>query len=218
MARLASIRRAYRMSTAEEKELAELFAFEMLIESTGEDREFGEAVLSVLDLKTSSSIYVIGGRQVALTSSVLQAKAAKFLKNGANMLAFFYPKIDVRCKPDENLWFHNTEHERIELKRAIQASSKRPLAGRMRFFEIDTSVMPLAPIVSQLMSLCGPFTATTVTNSVSRDHGAGYVYVEGPRDRWVLLKPEHASRALRVVESAVAMAQDRHSAIREMLD
>jgi transcriptional regulator with XRE-family HTH domain len=90
MARLDSIRRAYRMSMTEERELAELFAFEKLIESTGEDREFGEAVLSVLDLKTASSIYVIGGRKLALTSPVLQAKAATFLEGAANMLAFFY--------------------------------------------------------------------------------------------------------------------------------
>lgn len=218
MARLDSIRRAYRMSMAEERELAELFAFEKLIESTGEDREFGEAVLSVLDLKTASSIYVIGGRKLALTSPVLQAKAATFLEGTGNMLAFFYPKIDIGSKPDEILWFYNTAHERIELRRAVQASSKRPLAGRMRFFEIDTSVMPLTPMVSQLLSLCGPFTSTTITNSVSHDHAAGYVFIEGPRDRWVLLKPEHAKRASRVLESALAMAKDRHSAIREMLD
>jgi len=40
--------------------------------------------------------------------------------------------------------------------------------------------------------------------------------VEGPRDRWVLLNSQHATRILRVVESALIAAGEKLPGIREM--
>jgi hypothetical protein len=214
-ARLSAIKLAYRLSLAEEQELARLYAFEVMVESTGEDREFGEAVLSTIDPKQASAIYVLGSRKVALTSTVLQEKAARFLQGTKNTLAVIYPKIDARCKPGESLWFNNTEHERFELRRAVQAFTKASIERKIRFYEIDTSTPQPSPIIFQLLSLCGPFTATTIT---ANHHTTGYVYVEGPRERWVLLKPENAQRALAVIEGGLVMAQDGNSAIREKRD
>jgi hypothetical protein len=217
-ARLEIIRRAYRMSIAEEKELERLYAFEAMIENTGEDREFAEAVLSVVDPKTSNSVYVIGGRKLALTSPILQEKAAAFLKGSGNSMCFFYPKIDVRCRPGQCLWHHNTERERFELREAIRALA--PTSGRrkIRFIEIDASVAHSEPSALQLLSLCGPFTTTTIASSGSSGHAAGYIYVEGPRDRWVLLRPEQAKRSAAVVESALIIASAERGPIREFVD
>jgi len=215
-ARLALLRRAYSMSVAEERELAQLYAFEAMVENTGEDREFAEAVLSVVDPKTTSSIYVLGGRKLALTSPILQEKAARFLEGNGNMLFFVYPKIDVQSKL--SLWHHNTERERFDLREAIQAFSKKSIVGKMRFIEIDTGSVQTLPIASQLLSFCGPFTTTTIASSVPLGHAAGYIYIEGPRDRWVLLKPEQARRAAIVLESALEMSSVEHGPIREHVD
>jgi hypothetical protein len=65
-ARLAALKKAYSLSVAEQKELARLYIFEKLVEHTGADREFGEAVLSVIDPAKATSIYVIGGRKLSL--------------------------------------------------------------------------------------------------------------------------------------------------------
>jgi transcriptional regulator with XRE-family HTH domain len=217
-ARLDLLRRAYRMSVAEKEELARLYAFETMIENTGEDREFGEAVLSVVDPETTSSIYVLGARKLALTSPILQETAARFLEGDGNTLFFFYPKIDVRSEPGLALWHHNIERERFKLRDAIQAISPKSVAGKIRFIEIDVSMAQTAPITWQVLSLCGPFTTTTIASSASPDHAAGYIYVEGPRDRWVLLKPEQARRAAMVLESALEIASAEHGPIREHID
>jgi transcriptional regulator with XRE-family HTH domain len=217
-ARLELLRRAYRMSIAENEELARLYAFETMIESTGEDREFGEAVLSVIDPKTTNSIYILGGRKLALTSPILQEKAARFLEDAGNTLFFFYPKIDIRSKPGLGLWHHNAERERFELREAIRAIHPKAIRGKIRFIEIDASMAQTAPITWQLLSLCGPFTTTTIASSAPADHAAGYIYVEGPRDRWVLLRPEQARRAAMVLESALEIAHAEHGPIREHLD
>jgi hypothetical protein len=199
-----------------ERELAQLYAFESMIENTGEDREFAEAVISVVDPKTTNSIYVLGGRELALTSPILQERAARFLEGDGNTLFFVYPKINVRSRL--GLWHHNTERERFELREAIQAFSKEAAAGNMRFIEIDTGMAQTSPIAWQILSLCGPFTTTTIASSTPLGHAAGYIYVEGPRDRWVLLKPEQARRAAIVLESAVEIANVEHGPIREHVD
>jgi transcriptional regulator with XRE-family HTH domain len=217
-ARLELLRRAYRMSVTENEELARLYAFETMIENTGEDREFGEAVLSVIDPKTTNSIYILGGRKLALTSPTLQAKAAKFLEGDRNTLSFFYPKVDFRSQPGLGLWHHNTERERFELREAIRAISPKSVARKIRFIEIDVSMAQTAPIAWQLLSLCSPFTTTTIASSASLGHAVGYIYVEGPRDRWVLLKPEHAKRAAMVLESAMEIASAERGPIREHVD
>jgi len=217
-ARVDLVRRAYRMSVAEEKELARLYAFESMIEATGEDHEFGEAIISVLDPKVASSIYVLGGRKLALTSPILLKKAAKFLEADANTLSFFYPKIDSRPQPVASLWHHNTARERFELKDSIQAMSSKPIARKVRCIEIDASKAESSPIAWQLLSLCGPFTSTTVASSAPLGHAAGYIYIEGPRDRWVLLKPDQATRAATIVESALKIANVEHGPIREQVD
>lgn len=217
-ARLDLIRRAYRMSGAEEEELAQLYAFETMIENTGEDREFGEAVLSVVDPKTTSSIYVLGARKLAITSPILQEIAAKVLEGNGNTLFFFYPRIDVRTKPGLGLWHHNTERERFELREAIQAISPKSVAGKIRFIEIDVSMAQTTPVTWQLLSLCGPFTTTTIASSARPGHAAGYIYVEGPRDRWVLLRPEQARRAAIVLENALEIANAERGPIKEYID
>jgi transcriptional regulator with XRE-family HTH domain len=205
-ARLEIIRHAYRMSVAEEEEL------------TGEDREFAEAVLSVVDPKTSNSVYVLGGRKLALTSPILQQKAAAFLKGSGNSICFFYPKIDVRCRPGQCLWHHNTERERFELREAIRAMAPESGRHKIRFIEIDASVAHGEPTALQLLSLCGPFTTTTIASSVSSGHAAGYIYVEGPRDRWVLLRSEQAKRSAAIVASALSVARAERGPIREFVD
>jgi transcriptional regulator with XRE-family HTH domain len=217
-ARLALLRRAYSMSVAEERELAQLYAFETMVENTGEDHEFAEAVLSVVDPKTTNSIYVLGGRKLALTSRTLQQQAAKFLEGDGNTLSFFYPKIDAQSKPGLGLWHHNTERERFELREAIQAVSRKSVVRKIRFIEIDTSMAQTSPVAWQLLSLCGPFTTTTIASSAPLGHAAGYIYVEGPRDRWVLLRPEQARRAAIVLESALKIANVEHGPIREHVD
>lgn len=217
-ARLDLLRRAYRMSITEDEELARLYAFETMIENTGEDREFGEAVLSVIDPRTTNSIYILGGRKLALTSPILLEKAARFLEGDRNTLSFFYPKIDVRSQPGLGLWHHNTERERFELREAIRAIHPKAIRGKIRFIEIDASMAQTVPITWQLLSLCGPFTTTTIASSALADHAAGYIYVEGPRDRWVLLKPEQARRAATVLENALQSASDEHGPIREHIN
>jgi hypothetical protein len=217
-ARLELLRRAYRMSVAEEKELERLCALETMIENTGEDWEFAEAVLSVVDPKTSSAIYVLGGRKLTLTSPVLQNRAAEFLKGKENSLVFFYPKIDVRCKPGQCLWHHNTERERFELRDAIRAISARSDRNEIRFIEIDASQAHTNPVALQLLSLCGPFTTTTIASSASTSHAAGYIYVEGPRDRWVLLRSEQARGTVALLESALKIANTGYGPVREHVD
>lgn len=214
-ARLDLLKSAYRMSLAEEKELARLYAFETMIEHTAEDREFAEAILSVIDPKTRSSIYILGGRKLALTSPVLQKKAAEFLEGEGKAIVFFYPKVDARNTVDVSLWHHNTERERNEIRRSIQSFSAKPIARRIRFVEIDTGMTQTSPIAWQVVSLCGPFTSTTIASSGAIGDVAGYVYVEGPRDRWVLLRTEQAQRAATVLESALEIAGRGHGPIRE---
>jgi transcriptional regulator with XRE-family HTH domain len=217
-ARLEIIRRAYRMSVAEEKELERLYAFEAMIENTGEDRDFAEAVLSVVDSTTSNSVYVLGGRKLALTSPILQEKAAAFLQGNGNSISFFYPKIDVRCRPGQCLWHHNTERERFELREAIRAMAPSSGWHKIRFIEIDASVAHGEPIALQLLSMCGPFTTTTIASSASSGHAAGYIYIEGPRDRWILLRSEQAKRSASVMEIALSIANAERGPIREFVD
>jgi hypothetical protein len=205
------------MSVADEKELARLYAFETMIEDTGEDREFGEALLSVLNPEITNSMFVIGGRKLALASPILQEKAARFLEGEGSALSFFYPKIDAGSSPLD-LWHHNTERERFELREAIRAVSSKSIARKIRFIEIDTRMVQTSPIALQLLSLCGPFTTTTIAGSVQLGHTAGYIYVEGPKERWVLLKPEQARRAAMVLTSALKAASVGHGPFREQLD
>ncbi len=216
-ARLSLLGRAYHMSASDEKELARLYAFEAMIEDTGEDREFGEALLSVLDPDMASSVYVIGGRKLALASPILQEKAARFLERDGNTLSFFYPKVDIGSNPP-SLWHHNTERERFELREAIRVISSKPIVRKMRFVEVDTRMVQASPIALQLLSLCGPFTTTTIAGSVQLGHAVGYIYVEGPKERWVLLKPEQARRAANVLINALKVASVDHGPFREQLD
>jgi transcriptional regulator with XRE-family HTH domain len=215
-ARLALLRRAYSLSITEERELAKLYAFESMVENTGEDREFSEAVLSVVNPRTTNSIYVLGGTKLALTSTILLETAARYLEGNGNTLFFVYPKIDVRS--ELNLWHHNTERERFELREAIQVFSKKSVGRKVRFMEIDTGSALTSPIAWQILSLCGPFTTTTIASSTPSGHAAGYIYVEGPRDRWVLVKPEQARRAATILESAVQAANVEHGPVREHVD
>lgn len=216
-ARLNLLRRAYRMSAAEEKELAWLYAFETMVEDTGEDREFGEAILSVLDPEMTNSMYVLGGRKLVLASPILQEKAARFLEGEGNTLSFIYPKIDAGSNP-LSLWHHNTERERFELREAIRAISSKSTARKIRFIEIDTKMAQTSPVAYQLLSLCGPFTTTTIAGSAQLGHAAGYIYVEGPQERWVLLKSEQARRAAMVLSSALQGASVEHGPFREQID
>ncbi len=204
------------MSVAEKSEFAQLYAFEMMVENTGEDREFGEAVLSVVQPRTPSSIYILGGRKLAMISPVLREKTASFLEGDGNTFFCFYPKIDSRS--ELSLWHHNTARERSEFREAIQAISSKSIARKIRFIEIDTSTKQASPITWQVLSLCGPFTTTTIASSAPPGHAAGYVYIEGPRDRWVLLKPEQARRAATILGSAVKIANVEVGAFREYVD
>lgn len=89
--RVNALHKAYALSIREKNELSLLYAFERLVEETGEDREFAEAILSVMNPSKTNSVYVIGGRQLAVNSRLLQEKAAAFLDRAGNELIFLYP-------------------------------------------------------------------------------------------------------------------------------
>lgn len=193
-ARLMELKKAYRLSVVEEKELGRLYAFEKLVESTGEDREFGEAVLSVVDPTRATSIYVIGGRKLSLESPVLQERAAEFLERPHNRLVFLYPSCGGFPTMDGSLWFQNTTREMLEIQAAIRKFSRHPMRDRIQFHAIDAYNAGSDPVLLSALSLCNPFMCTTIASLQSPHHVAGYVYVEGPKDHWVLLKSEHAKR------------------------
>lgn len=197
--RLNDFKNAYDLSTAEQVELDKLYTFEQLVESTGEDKEFGEAVLSVVDPENATSIYVIGGRSMSLTSPILQAKAAEFLKRPDNRLVFIYPKSNGFTQASDSLWFHNTHQDMMQIQKAVQEFSDRPVADQIQFYGIDVRSAGGDPLLIQALSLCGPFTAMTITGPRAAHQNAGYVYIEAPRDRWVLLRVEHAKRALHTI-------------------
>jgi transcriptional regulator with XRE-family HTH domain len=194
-ARLGALKRAYELSHAEEKELSKLYAFEQLVEHTGEDREFGEAVLSVVDPENTTVIYVIGGRKLSLTSPLLQKTASECLQRSGNRLVFLYPQRSASLGQDHPIWFPNTRREMSEVREAVQSFSKRPITRQIEFYGLHVQEAGTCPALVDVLSFCNPFTAMTVTSSPPSDRAAGYIYVEGPRDRWILLKPENAKRA-----------------------
>lgn len=216
--RVGMLRRAYRLSPAERNEFEKLYAFEKLVEHTGEDREFGEAVLSVMDLAITGSIYVIGGRKLSLTSPVLQEKAAEFLQKAENRLIFIYPTWKDSSTLKRPIWFPNARREMHEMRELIQSFSKRPLKAQIQFFGIDVPHAANDLVALNALSLCSPFTSTTIAGSSSREHVAGYVYVEGPKDRWVLLTPEHAKRVLATITALLQKNPENGAIINEDLD
>jgi transcriptional regulator with XRE-family HTH domain len=198
-ARLTDLKKAYQLSMPELMEFDRLYAFERLVEHTGEDREFGEAVLSVVDPQKAGFIYVVGGRRLSLTSPVLQEKAAEFLQETGNKLIFIYPDSNYLSTRERPIWFANTQRQMLEMKQSIQAFSKLPVKQNIEFYAIDPRKGASNPLVWDVLSLCGPFTSTTVAGSIQSERVAGYIYVEGPRDRWVLLNSEHAKRVMSTV-------------------
>jgi transcriptional regulator with XRE-family HTH domain len=215
--RLEALKRAYELSRHEEQELSKLYAFEQLVEHTGEDREFGEAVLSVVDPKETTLIYVIGGRQLSLTSPLLQRTASACLQRPSNRLVFLYPRWDAAAGLVRQLWFPNTRREMLEIRRAVQAFSKREIGSQIEFYSLDIQETGSDPALASVLSFCSPFTAMTVACSPPSDRVAGYIYVEGPRDRWVLLKPENAKRAFDAITLLLNTQGRGRSVVRQRL-
>ncbi len=213
--RLHELKAAYGLSAAEQEDLDRLHAFERLVVDTGEDREFGEAVLSVVDPERSTSIYVIGGRSVSLASPILQAKAAEFLEGPENRLIFIYPKRVSSRSGSRTFWFQNGRDEMVKTRQLVQAFSSRSVANQIQFYGIDVRSSPSDPLLLEGLSLCGPFTTITLTSPRPRQPVAGYVHVEGPRDRWVLLRPDNAQRLLDLVELLMERADGSGGLVKE---
>src|SRR6266496_594205 len=123
--RLHELKAAYGLSAAEQEDLDRLHAFERLVVDTGEDREFGEAVLSV-----------VGGRSVSLASPILQAKAAEFLEGPENRLIFIYPKRVSSRSGSRTFWFQNGRDEMVKTRQLVQAFSSRSVANQIQFYGI----------------------------------------------------------------------------------
>jgi len=217
-ARVGALKRAYRLSPTERNEFERFYAFEMLVEHTGEDREFGEAVLSVVDLALARSIYVIGGRKLSLASPALQEKAAEFLQRTENKLVFIYPTWKDSSVLKRPVWFPNARREMLEMRELIQSFSKRPLKPQIQFFGIDVFQAATDLVALNALSFCSPFTSTTIAGSSTGEHVAGYVYVEGPRDRWVLLTIEHARRVLATITALLEKSPENGAIVHEELD
>jgi transcriptional regulator with XRE-family HTH domain len=216
-ARLEALKRAYELSLAEEKELSRLYAFEQLVEHTGEDREFGEAVLSVVDPENTTVIYVIGGRKLSLASPLLQKTASECLQRPGNRLVFLYPRWSSFFGTGRPIWFPNTHREMSGIREAVQSFSKRPIESQIEFYGLNVQETKADSALMSVLSLCNPFTAMTVASSPPSDRVAGYIYVEGPRDRWILLKPENAKRAFDAITLLLNTPARRGSVVLEHL-
>jgi hypothetical protein len=209
--RVQTLHKAYGLSTQERKELAMLCAFERLVENTGEDREFAEAMLSVMNPSKATSVYVIGGRELAINSRLLQQKAATFLDRGGSQLIFLYPECLKAHESCQNIWGPSAQQGPALLRRSIETFSKHRLQERIHFYAIDVHQVGADFSTLHLLSLCSPVTSTTIAGSVSSGYVVGYVYVEGPRDRWVLLKHPEAKRILDIITSWLAQQSNTDS-------
>jgi len=194
--RLRALHRAYGLSTKERRELSKLYAFESLVQDTGEDHEFAEAILSTMDPRKATAVYVIGGRQLTVNSRLLQQEAAAFLGRTGNRLIFIYPECLKMCDSCRAVWGSNARRDGLLLQRSIEVVGKQRLKNRIEFYGIDVHKAGADISALNVLSLCSPVTSTTIAHSISSDYLAGYVYVEGPRDRWVLLKHTEANRVL----------------------
>jgi hypothetical protein len=153
--RIKGLHKAYGLSMQEQQDLSRLCAFERLVENTGEDREFAEAILSVMDPAKATSVYVIGGRQLAVNSRLLRQKAAAFLDHPGNRLIFLYPECARRCDSCRTVWGSNTRHDSLLLQRSIETFAKHRLQDKIHFYGVD--VHRAGGDVSALnVSLCSP--------------------------------------------------------------
>jgi transcriptional regulator with XRE-family HTH domain len=202
--RIKELHKVYGLSTQERKELSLLYSFERLIENTGEDREFAEAILSVMNPSRANSVYVIGGRQLAINSRLLQEKAAAFLERAGNQLIFLYPECEKAHDTCRKVWGSDARRDSLLLQKSIERLSKHRLQDRVQFRRIDVHEFRADTLTLNILSLCSPVTSTTIASSISSDYVIGYVYVEGPRDRWVLLKHVEAKRILDMITSWLA--------------
>jgi transcriptional regulator with XRE-family HTH domain len=206
--RVNRLHRAYGLSMQERKELSLLYSFERLVEDTGEDREFAEAILSVMNPSRANSVYVIGGRQLAINSRLLQEKAAVFLDRSGNRLVFLYPECEEAHDACRKVWGSNARRDSLLLRQSVERLSKHPLQDRIQFQRIDVHEFGADTLTLNILSLCSPVTSTTIASSISSDYVIGYVYVEGPRDHWVLLKHAEAKRILDMITSWLAQKKN----------
>lgn len=197
--RLELLKKAYGLSASESQEFRRRYTLEQLIPSTGEDIEFAEGVLSIVDPTNANSIYVIGGRTVAINSVFLQRKAAEFLENPRNRLTFIYPD----CANDNrgDIWYPNSDGDVARTKKTIEAFSKRAIRRQMQFCPIEPSQSLDDRLSLELISLCSPVTAMTLVESTGSRQVVGYVYVEGPTDRWVLLGQSQAKQVHNTIKA-----------------
>jgi transcriptional regulator with XRE-family HTH domain len=216
--RLRDLKNAYGLLAAEQVELDRVHAFERLVEDTGEDREFGEAVLSVVDPERSTSIYVVGGRSVNLTSPILHAKAAEFLEGPDNRLIFIYPKLVPFSAENRSVWFQNGREEMMKTLQSVQALSSHSVKNQIQFYGIDVRDGSSDPLLLQALSLCSPFTTITITSPRPGHPVAGYVHVEGPRDRWVLLRANNAKLLLDLIGLLMQKANGSVGLIKESFE
>ena len=215
--RLMQIKNAYGLNRTEQKELEHLYAFEKLVEHTGYDVEFGEAVLSLVDPTRAVSIHIIGGKALTLNSHILQARAAEFLQPASNKLIFIEPDFGGLLSQDGPTWSSTSRTEMAVIRDSIQSFAKRAVGEQIEFYQLKAVSAGHDGLLLQALSLCSPFTATTIASS-SQEHAlAGYVYVEGPKDRWVLLKIDHARRVHHIATRLIERAHEHRGVIKVSL-
>lgn len=215
--RIAQLKKAYGLTKSQEANLDRLYSFERLVEHTGHDVEFGEAVLSLVNPRKATSIHVIGGKAMTLTSPILQARAAKFLQSADNKLVFVEPDFEGLSAGSGSAWTPTSVREMIAIRDAIQSFSPRPIGKHIGFYRLKARASAHDGLLLHALSLCSPFTATTVASSSSNQALAGYVYIEGPRDRWVLLSAHHTRRILTLTNLLLERATKHQGVVRVML-
>lgn len=215
--RLSQLKVAYGLKRSEQQQLDSLYSFERLVEHTGYDKEFGEAVLSLVDPRKATSIHVIGGKALTLTSPILQARAAEFLQVANNRLVFMEPDFEGLSAGSGSMWSPTSNREMVVIRDTIQSFSRRPIGRQIEFYRVKARASAHDGLLLHALSLCSPYTATTVASSSSDRALAGYVYVEGPKDRWVLLKADHARRILMITNLLLERARDQKGVVRVIL-
>ena len=121
--RLPQLKRAYGLNRSEQAHIDRLYSFERLVEQTGYEAEFGEAVLSLVDSRNATSIHVIGGKALTLTSPILQARAAEFLQRPDNKLVFIEPDFEGLAPARGTTWIPTSNREMSAIRDAIQSFS-----------------------------------------------------------------------------------------------
>lgn len=215
--RLPQLKKAYGLNRSAQAHIDRLYSFERLVEQTGYDAEFGEAVLSLVDSRNAASIHVIGGKALTLTSPILQARAAEFLQGPDNNLVFIEPDFEGLAPARGTTWAPTSNREMTVIRDAIQSFSQRQVGKQIEFYRLKARASAHDGLLLHALSLCSPLSAITIASSSEGRALAGYVYVEGPKDRWVLLTLERANRVLTLTNLLIERAKEHKGVVRVTL-